>query len=66
MTKSERVIVTIGTDGGIEVEADGVVGRGCDALTKPFEQGLGAITSDQKKPEYTRDAKQPNQQQAGN
>lgn len=61
---TEQVIVTISPDGDLTVEADGVIGKGCDALTKPFEEGLGATTSDQRKPEYTRDAKQPNQQKA--
>lgn len=63
--KPEQVIITIDAKGEITVEADGVVGKGCEALTKPFEQGLGTVTSDRKKPEWTRDAKQPNQQRAG-
>jgi hypothetical protein len=65
MTSKQQVIVTIGPDGGIEVEADGIVGRGCEALTRPFEEALGTVTGDTKKPEWTRDAKQPQQQRAG-
>jgi len=62
---SERVIVTVGADGEIRVEADGVVGRGCEALTAAFEEGLGSKTSDQKKPDWYKTAAQPNQQAAG-
>lgn len=63
--KNEHITVTIGPDGGIEVEAHNSVGRGCEALTAAFEEGLGAVTSDKKKPEWNRDAKQPNSQRAG-
>ena len=65
MAKKQEVTVTIADDGGIEVEAHGTVGRDCEALTRAFEEGLGAVTGDKKKPEWTRDAKQPNSQRAG-
>lgn len=63
--KREHLTVTIGPDGGIEVEAQNSVGRGCEALTAAFEEELGTKTSTQKKPEWNRDAKQPRGQQAG-
>lgn len=66
MTSKPQVTVTISPDGGIEVEAHGTVGKDCEALTRAFEQGLGATTGDRKKPEWNRDAKQPNSQPAGN
>lgn len=62
---AERVVVTVGTDGEIRVEADGSVGRGCEALTAAFEEGLGTKMGDQKKPEWYRTANQPNTQAAG-
>lgn len=60
----EQVIVTISEAGEIEVEAAGIVGQGCDALTKPFEEGLGARTGDRKKPEYHQQAHAAQQQRA--
>ena len=48
----QTVIVNIDADGEVKVEAQGVVGSGCAALTKAIEQSLGATTGDVKKPEY--------------
>lgn len=62
---AERVVVTVGTDGEITVEAEGSVGRGCEALTAAFEAGLGTKTGDRKKPEWYRTTEQPNTQAAG-
>lgn len=61
--KKEQVIVTVSPQGEVTVEAAGVIGKGCEALTKPFEQALGTVKSDQKKPEYHQQASQP--QKAG-
>lgn len=61
---AERVVVTISAGGEIAVEAEGSVGRGCEALTAAFESGLGTKTGDRKKPEWYRTADQPNNQAA--
>lgn len=58
MQKQPQIIVTIGTDGETTVEADGVIGKGCEALTKPMEDALGSRQSDKKKPEYQQQNRQ--------
>lgn len=63
--RPEQVIVTISETGEIQVEAAGIVGKGCEALTKPFEQGLGVRTGDKKKPEFLQQAPAAQQQRAG-
>ena len=62
---AERVVVNVSANGEITVEAEGSVGRGCEALTAAFEAGLGIKTGDQKKPEWFRTVNQPNTQAAG-
>ena len=59
------VKVTISPEGNIEVEAQGMKGKGCEALTEAFEKGLGSVTEDRKKPEYHAHEQQPKQQRAG-
>ena len=49
---SQQVIVTVGSDGEVKVEAKGVVGLGCKALTAAIERAIGDVTGDQKKPEF--------------
>lgn len=49
---AERVIVTISPTGKVLVEADGVIGSGCEALTQAMRDGLGETVEEQKKPEY--------------
>lgn len=48
----QTVIVNIGVDGNVKVEAQGVQGTGCHALTRAIEDAIGPVTADQKKPEY--------------
>jgi hypothetical protein len=48
----QHVIVEIDEQGNVKVEAKGVQGQSCAALTKELEQALGTTTADQKKPEY--------------
>jgi hypothetical protein len=59
-----EAIVTISEDGSVTVEAKGVVGQGCQALTKAIENAIGQTTGDVKKPEYFQQAGQANQQKA--
>lgn len=47
-----QVIVNIDAAGDAKVEAGGVTGSGCSALTRAIEQALGHTTADQKKPEF--------------
>lgn len=54
----ESVIVTVKADGSVKVEAQGVKGSGCKALTKAIEDSLGVVTSDVKKPEFYQQANQ--------
>jgi len=46
------VNVNIDVEGNVKVDAHGVQGSGCQALTKAIEESLGRVTDDQKKPEY--------------
>jgi hypothetical protein len=48
----QEVIVTIDAEGDTKVEAKGVVGSDCAALTRAIEQALGSTVSDVKKPEF--------------
>lgn len=60
-----NVEVTISNEGEVEVEAHGVKGSGCAALTKAIENAIGQTTSDRKKPEFTQSASQGKQAKAG-
>jgi acylphosphatase len=48
----QQVIVNVDPDGNVKVEAAGVKGQGCQALTRAIEQALGTTTADTKKSEY--------------
>lgn len=48
----QTVIVNIDADGEVKVEAQGVAGSGCQALTRAIEQALGTTSADVKKPEF--------------
>ena len=58
----QQVIVTVDESGEVRVEAKGVVGSGCSALTKAIEQAIGTTTGDAKKPEFHQQT--PNTQKA--
>lgn len=59
MRTMDQVIVDIDADGNVKVEAQGVRGQGCAALTKAIEDAVGRTTADQKKAEYYQPAVQP-------
>ena len=40
-----EIRITCHPDGTVTVEVNGVTGPGCRQLTKPFEEGLGAVMS---------------------
>lgn len=48
----QTVIVNISEAGEVKVEAQGVQGSGCQALTAAIEGALGRTVADQKKPEF--------------
>jgi len=56
MKNKELVIINVGTGGEVTVEAKGVIGKGCEALTRCFEESLGLVTSTVYKPEFTQRA----------
>lgn len=60
----QKVIVTVSPNGEVIVEADGVVGSGCEALTRPMEEALGGVSGDKRKPEYHKQAQQQQGQSA--
>ena len=53
---AKEIHVRISEAGDVKVEAKGVVGNGCAALTKAIEQALGTTTGDVKKPEFHQQA----------
>jgi hypothetical protein len=47
-----QVIITITADGQSKVEAKGVRGAGCQALTRDIEKALGTTAADTKTAEF--------------
>lgn len=60
-----EILVHIDPQGEVKVEASGVAGSGCQALTRALEQQLGSTTADVKKPEFYQQQNSKNRQQAG-
>lgn len=52
MNNPEEILITIDLDGTAKIEAKGVKGTGCVALTAFLEEALGHVVADEKKPEY--------------
>jgi hypothetical protein len=50
------VNIEISAKGDVTVEANGVRGSGCQALTRGIENALGTVTADTKKTEYFQQA----------
>ena len=61
---AEQIEVVIDADGNASVEAKGVRGQGCAALTKAIEASLGTTTGDVKKPEFHQQAAAHEQRRA--
>jgi hypothetical protein len=64
-TLMPQVIVNIDAAGEVKVEANGVTGSGCQALTRAIEESLGSTSADQKKPEYFQQQKAGQSASAG-
>lgn len=47
-----KVIITVDAGGEVVVEAAGVIGKGCEALTSCFEKSLGVLVDKKYKPEF--------------
>jgi hypothetical protein len=60
---AKQVKIIIGPTGDSNVEAIGTRGPECKALTKPFEDALGNVTDDSRKPEYHQLAERSNPQE---
>lgn len=56
----EQIEVTIDAEGEVKVEAKGVVGHGCLALTAAVEQALGQRIADSAKSEMHQQAQVQN------
>ena len=48
----KTVEVIIDSEGNVKVETRGIVGAGCEALSRAIEESLGVATSNVKKPEF--------------
>ena len=59
----ETVIIDVAPDGTTIIEVEGVVGPGCEALSRPFEERLGFVNDRSHKPEYNQTEKQTQRQQ---
>lgn len=60
-----QIEVTIDNEANVTVDAQGVRGSGCQALTKAIESAIGQTTGDVKKPEFNQGAGQGQQAKAG-
>ena len=48
----KEIIVEIGPDGAVHVEAFGYTGNSCEEATKFIEEALGRTVETKRKPEY--------------
>ncbi len=60
-----QIQVEVDADGNVKVEAKGVVGQGCAALTRALEESLGRTRADVKKSEFYQQAKAHEHKHAG-
>lgn len=54
----EEIFIEFDKNGNPTIEASGFTGTSCKDATKQLEKVLGAVTDDQKKPEYNKRAEQ--------
>lgn len=48
----KKIIITIGQDGKLDLEAEGYHGKGCEQATAFLEKALGSVKARKKKPVY--------------
>ena len=46
-------VVTVGTDGTVEIDAQGFEGKGCEAFNELLAKNLGKVIKDDHKPEWS-------------
>ena len=61
----KTIEVVIAADGSVSVETKGVVGAGCEALSKAIEDAIGSTVANTRKPEFHHAAPQGQQAKAG-
>lgn len=49
---AKEIIVTVGVDGGIHIEAEGFKGTACEKATEFLVKGLGVATGTTRKADY--------------
>ena len=54
--KKREMIITIGPDGGVNIEVQGVPGADCVDFSKFLEDELGTVTDRERTPEFYQDA----------
>lgn len=61
----KTIEVVIAADGSVSVETKGVVGAGCEALSKAIEDALGVTVANTRKAEFHQTANISQQAKAG-
>lgn len=54
----EKLVITLGTDGEVSIDAQGFQGKGCEDVTRAFSTLMGSEKDDGRKPEYYRGPRQ--------
>jgi len=54
MSAPRRIIVRVSPSGDLTVEADGFLGKGCEAATRAIERALGSVRQRARKPDFWR------------
>lgn len=52
MARKVEIEITIGADGEVSLEVEGVKGRRCLDLARPFEEALGEVSERTHKPAF--------------
>ena len=62
---TQKITVTIDTDGSVRIAVSGCAGPGCKQLTADLERALGAVVKDETTPEFFRQPLRAEQAQGG-
>ncbi len=63
MEGDRKITLLVNEDGSVQLEVEGVKGKGCTELTADVEKALGTVTSVKKKAEYHQLGKTESKQQ---
>ena len=58
MAKKQDIVITIGPDGEVQIQVEGVSGAGCIDFTKFLEEELGDVTERVHTSEYYQEAEE--------